>query len=73
MLENCPEMETPSIIQDDQLNMAVFFSYLEKVICLLYTVQKSILNKSLFPMYQKNTAMFNWSPCIWHFFVSLVA
>ena len=39
----------PVKVQGDQLNMAVFFWYLEK--------------SSLFKRYQKNTAMFNQSPC----------
>ena len=42
------------LLQCDQLNMAVFFKC-----TLLYTC---ILGKSLFTWYQKNKAMFNWSP-----------
>ena len=53
-------------VQGDQLNMAVFFWFLFKkwlVQCtLLYTCT---LNKSLLIRYQKNKAMFNWSPCTW--------
>ena len=37
-------------------------SYLSDVQCT--RVQKRTLDKSIFTCYQKNTAMFNWSPCM---------
>ena len=53
-----PEME---VLQGDHLNMAALFGAFQKwlVQCLLLYTYK--LNKSRFR--QKNTAMFNWSPC----------
>ena len=51
-------------IQGDQLNMAVFISTLEKVTYPLYTSISAYTDHFIQGMYQKNTAMFNWSPCI---------
>ena len=44
----------------------VFFWYLKKVtyqLCVSSVLYTFILCKVLFSMYQKNIAMFNWSPC----------
>ena len=54
-------------IQGDQLNIAACFWYLVKSNLSSLNVYISVhwtLDKSLFTKYQKNTAMFNWSPCI---------
>ena len=63
----CPATPTTCIknIQGDQLKMAVFFWYLEKgdLPSVHMYVQWRTLDESLYTRYQKNTAMFNWSPC----------
>ena len=49
------------IIQGVKINMAVFFWYFVK--CELTSVLYCTV--SLLPMYQKNTVIFNWSPCMY--------
>ena len=51
-------------LQGDRLNMAVFSGTLYKVACPVYANVHITLDKSLLIRYQKNMAMFNWSPCI---------
>ena len=62
----CYDIDTDLTVQGDQLNMDVFFWYLgENGLSTVHVyVQWRILNKSLFTRYQKNTAMFSWSPCM---------
>ena len=54
------------LLQGDQLNMAVFLWYLleRELSSVRYCMYTRTLYKSLSTSYQKNTAMFNWSPCI---------
>ena len=52
-------------VQGDQLNMAVFFGNFVKVTCPCTLLRTCTLEKALFTRYQKNTAMFIWSPCRW--------
>ena len=47
------------VIHGDQLNMAMFFWYLVKSDL---SIQPT--SSHFFLRYQKNTAIFNWSPCI---------
>ena len=51
-------------LQGDQLNMAVFSVTLYLMALLVYATMHANADKSLFPSYQKKTAMFNWSPFI---------
>ena len=52
-------------LQGDQLSIAVSFWHLVKSDMTCVHVYRSVhLEKSNFKRYKKNTAMFNWSPCM---------
>ena len=50
------------MLQGDQLHMAVFSVNLLTVTCPMYDSVHVCTGQSLLTWYQKNTAMFNWSP-----------
>ena len=54
------------LIQGDQLNMVVFFWYLEKSDLSSVDVYSSLYWWAIFYKVPKKHAMFNWSPCMSH-------